>query len=165
MSAGDPSSPAALTHLDDAGAARMVDVGAKPATVREAVASGALVMTREALDALRGGHAPKGDALAVARVAGIMGAKRTADLVPLCHPVALTGVTVDFTFDDALPGVRATASARTTGPTGVEMEALTAVSVALLALYDMAKAIDRSMTISDVRLDAKRGGRTGEWSR
>lgn len=155
----------ALTHLDDAGAARMVDVGAKPATAREAVASGALVMSREALEALRGGRAPKGDALAVARVAGIMGAKRTADLIPLCHPIALTGATLDFTFDDALPGVRATASARTTGSTGVEMEALTAVSIALLALYDMAKAIDRGMTITEVRLDAKRGGRSGEWSR
>lgn len=154
-----------LTHLDDAGAARMVDVGSKPATLREAAASGALLMSRAALDALREGRGPKGDALAVARVAGIMGAKRTADLVPLCHPITLTGVTVDFTFDDALPGIRATASARTTGPTGVEMEALTAVSVALLALYDMAKAIDRGMTITDVRLDAKRGGRTGEWSR
>ena len=150
-----------LTHLDEAGAAHMVDVSAKPATVREARAAGRIVMSGEALDAMRAGSLAKGDALAVARVAGIMAAKRTPDLIPLCHPIALTRVSVDLAFEaDAIACIATTA---TTGPTGVEMEALCAVSAALLTLYDMAKAIDRGMRIEGVRLLAKSGGRSGAW--
>lgn len=151
-----------LTHLDDHGAARMVDVGGKAETERRAVASGRLEATAEALTALRDGAVKKGDAIAVARVAGIMAAKRTADLIPLCHPLALSAVDVDIDLDDA--GVVVTATVRTRGPTGVEMEALTAVTAALLTLYDMLKAVDRTMTIGRIRLLEKDGGRSGRWS-
>ncbi len=151
-----------LTHLDDSGAARMVDVSAKADTVREAAAEGRIHMSAAALAAIRDGTAKKGDVIAVARVAGIMAAKRTSDLIPLCHPIALASVTLDFDFED--DAIRATATTRTTGQTGVEMEALTAVSVALLTLYDMAKALDRGMMIDDIRLRAKSGGRSGDWA-
>jgi cyclic pyranopterin monophosphate synthase len=150
-----------LTHLDESGAARMVDVSAKADTVREAVAEGRIAMSGEALAAIRDGTSKKGDVIAVARVAGIMAAKKASDLIPLCHPIALSSVTVDFAFEDT--AIRATATARTTGPTGVEMEALTAVTVALLTLYDMAKALDRGMVIEGVRLLAKTGGKSGDW--
>jgi cyclic pyranopterin phosphate synthase len=150
-----------LTHLDDAGAAHMVDVGAKATTSREAVAEGRISMTADALSAIRDGTAKKGDVLAVARVAGIMAAKKTSDLIPLCHPIALSSATVDFDFEDK--GLRVTATARTSGQTGVEMEALTAASVALLTLYDMAKALDKGMILSGIRLLAKSGGRSGDW--
>jgi len=150
-----------LTHLDDAGAAHMVDVSEKAVTKREATAAGHIAMSAEALAAIRNGALAKGDALAVARVAGIMAAKRTSDLVPLCHPLPISSVSVDFVFGDG--GVDATATVTTTSQTGVEMEALTAVSVALLTLYDMGKAIDRGMTIGGVRLLAKSGGRSGDW--
>jgi len=149
------------THLDETGAAHMVDVGAKPATGRRAVAAGRIAMSASALDAIRSGNAPKGDVLSTARIAGIMAAKRTADLIPLCHPLALTKVSVDFTWEAGGVSVRATAA--TTGPTGVEMEALTAASVALLTLYDMAKALDRAMVIEGIRLLEKSGGRSGDW--
>lgn len=150
-----------LTHLDDAGAAHMVDVSAKAATRREAIATGHIAMSHEALQAIRDGALKKGDALGVARVAGIMAAKRTSELVPLCHPLPISSVSVDFAFAES--GIDCTATVATTGQTGVEMEALTAVSVALLTLYDMGKAIDRSMTIGSVRLLAKSGGRSGDW--
>ncbi|MFM5885541.1 MAG: cyclic pyranopterin monophosphate synthase MoaC [Novosphingobium sp.] len=150
-----------LTHLDEHGQARMVDIGGKTATQRVAVAEGRIAMSPSALAAIRDGTAPKGDVVAAARIAGIMAAKRTAELIPLCHPLALDSVTVDFAFaDDAL---RVTASASLTGRTGVEMEALTAVSVALLTIYDMAKAIDKGMVITGVRLIEKRGGKSGTW--
>ena len=152
---------AKLTHIDDSGAARMVDVGAKPETERVAVAEGFIAIGGAALAAIREGTLKKGDALAVARIAGIMAAKRTADLIPLCHPLPLSGVTLDLALE--ADGVRATATARTMGRTGVEMEALTAVSAALLTLYDMAKALDRGMTIGPVRLLKKRGGKSGDW--
>lgn len=150
-----------LTHLDDTGAAHMVDVGAKATTSREAVAEGRISMSADALSAIRDGTAKKGDVLAVARVAGIMAAKKTSDLIPLCHPIALSSATVDFDFEDK--GIRVTATARTSGQTGVEMEALTAASVALLTLYDMAKALDKAMVMSGIRLLAKSGGRSGDW--
>jgi cyclic pyranopterin monophosphate synthase len=153
--------PSELTHLDPAGAARMVDVSAKPATVREATAAGRIAMSAEAAGAIRAGAVQKGDVLAVARVAGIMAAKRTADLIPLCHPLPIAGVTLDLEVE--ADGVTATATVRTTHSTGVEMEAMTAVSVALLTVYDMAKALDRGMTIGAVRLLAKSGGRSGDW--
>ncbi|WP_234180174.1 cyclic pyranopterin monophosphate synthase MoaC [Sphingopyxis sp. NFH-91] len=149
------------THLDETGAAHMVDVGAKAATGRRAVAGGRITMTPEALAAIRAGDAPKGDVLSTARIAGIMAAKRTAELIPLCHPLALTSVAVDFDWEADGISVRATAA--TTGPTGVEMEALTAASVALLTLYDMAKTLDRAMVIGDIRLLEKSGGRSGDW--
>ena len=150
-----------LTHLDATGAARMVDVSAKPATVREATSAGRITMSREAATAIRDGTAKKGDVIAVARVAGIMAAKRTADLIPLCHPLPIAGVTLDLVVE--ADGVVATATVRTTHGTGVEMEAMTAVSVALLTVYDMAKAVDRGMTIGAIRLLAKSGGRSGDW--
>lgn len=150
-----------LTHLDEHGQARMVDVGAKPATARQAVASGRIRMSPQALAAIRAGDAPKGDVLAAARIAGIMAAKKTAELIPLCHPLALDSVTVDFAFEDG--ALRATATASLTGRTGVEMEALTAAGVALLTIYDMAKALDKAMVIEDLRLLAKRGGKSGDW--
>lgn len=149
------------THLDETGAAQMVDVCAKPATERRATASGRIAMSADALAAIRTGNAPKGDVLSTARIAGIMAAKRTADLIPLCHPLALTTVSVDFDWE--ADGLTVRASAATTGPTGVEMEALTAVSVALLTLYDMAKALDRAMILGDIRLLEKSGGRSGDW--
>jgi cyclic pyranopterin phosphate synthase len=150
-----------LTHLDGDGAARMVDVSAKPDTIRRASASGRIAMSHDAAAAIRAGSVKKGDVLAVARVAGIMAAKRTAELIPLCHPLPIAGVTLDLTVDD--DGVTATAEVVTSHATGVEMEAMTAVSVALLTIYDMAKAIDRGMIIGAVRLLAKSGGRSGEW--
>ncbi len=150
-----------LTHLDGAGAARMIDVSGKAPTRREAVAEGFIAVAPTALAAIRNATAAKGDVLAVARVAGIMAAKRTAELIPLCHPVPLDAVTLDLDVES--DGVRVTASAVTTYGTGVEMEALTAVSVALLTIYDMAKAMDRGMTISGVRLLRKSGGRSSEW--
>ena len=150
-----------LTHLDDKGAARMVDVGGKPQTARSATAEGRIRMAPSTLQAVREGSGPKGDVLAVARIAGIMAAKKTGELIPLCHPLALDAVTVDFSFEDE--AVRATATASLTGRTGVEMEALTAVSVALLTIYDMAKALEKGMTIEGVRLLAKTGGKSGDW--
>lgn len=152
-----------LTHLDADGAARMVDVSAKASTIREAVAEGRITMSEEAAAAIAAGLVKKGDVLAVARVAGIMAAKRTADIIPLCHPIALSAVTVDFVLEAS--GILATATARTSGQTGVEMEALTAVSAALLTIYDMAKALDKGMTIDDIRLTAKTGGKSGDWRR
>ena len=150
-----------LTHLDADGAAHMVDVGDKAVTQRRAIAAGRIAIAADALAAIRDGAAKKGDVLAVARVAGIMAAKKTADLIPLCHPLPLTRVTLDLALDDS--GITATALTATDGKTGVEMEALTAVSVALLTIYDMAKAMDRAMTISDIRLLEKAGGKSGDW--
>ncbi len=156
-----------LTHLDETGAARMVDVSAKADTARVAVAEGRIEMSPEALAAIRDGTTKKGDVLAVARVAGIMAAKKTSDLIPLCHPIALSSVQLELAIGDFILGdtaITATATARTTGPTGVEMEAMTAVSVALLTLYDMAKAMDRGMRIEGVRLLSKTGGKSGDWT-
>lgn len=150
-----------LTHLDSDGNARMVDVGGKAETRRMAVASGRIRMSPEALAAIRDGEVPKGDVLAAARIAGIMAAKKTAELIPLCHPLALDAVTVDFAFEDG--ALRATATASLSGRTGVEMEAMTAVSLALLTIYDMAKAVDKGMIIDAVRLIEKRGGKSGDW--
>ena len=152
-----------LTHLNAAGEARMVDVSAKATTARTATAEGFIAVAAPALAAIRAGTAAKGDVIAVARVAGIMAAKRTADLIPLCHPLPISGVDLDLAFEDS--GIRATATVHTTHTTGVEMEALTAVSVALLTVYDMAKSMDRAMTIADIRLLAKAGGRSGDWVR
>ncbi|MFY1697099.1 cyclic pyranopterin monophosphate synthase MoaC [Solwaraspora sp. WMMD791] len=152
-----------LTHVDDAGAARMVDVTAKTPSVRRAVAAGRLRTTREVTDLLRRDGLPKGDALAVARIAGIMGAKRTPDLIPLCHPIALHGVTVDLEITD--DSVEITATARTADRTGVEMEALTSVATAGLALIDMVKAVDPAATLDAVRVLTKSGGKTGDWQR
>jgi cyclic pyranopterin monophosphate synthase len=154
-----------LTHLDDEGRARMVDVGGKAETARTARAEGAITMSLEALDAIERHALAKGDAIAAARIAGIMAAKRTAELIPLCHPIALTDAGVDLEVDRSLPGIRVAAWASTRGRTGVEMEALTAVTVALLTIYDMAKALDRGMEISEVRLTEKRGGKSGDWKR
>jgi len=150
-----------LTHLDSQGAARMVDVGGKPETARSAMATGRIRMSPEALTAVREGSGPKGDVLAAARIAGIMAAKKTGELIPLCHPLSLDAVQVDFAFED--DGVRATARASLTGRTGVEMEAMTATSIALLTIYDMAKALDKGMVIEEVRLLAKSGGKSGDW--
>ena len=152
---------AALTHLDGDGAARMVDVGGKPETARAAVAGGIIRMSTAALAAVRDGSGPKGDVLAVARIAGIMAAKKTAELIPLCHSLSLDSVTVDFTFEQT--AIRATARAALTGRTGVEMEAMTAVCIALLTIYDMAKALDKDMVLEDVRLHEKTGGKSGIW--
>lgn len=152
-----------LTHLSASGEANMVDVGDKPATTREATAEGRVVMAPETLRLVVEGEAKKGDVLGVARIAGIMAAKKTHELIPLCHPLALSKVSVELVPDEALPGVRVTATARVTGPTGVEMEALTAVSVACLTVYDMTKAVDRGMRIEGVRLLAKSGGRSGDF--
>jgi cyclic pyranopterin phosphate synthase len=154
-----------LTHTDAAGRARMVDVGAKTDTARTARAEGTITMTAESLDAIEANSVSKGDVIATARIAGIMAAKKTAELIPLCHPISLTDVGIDFAVDRALPGLRASAWASSRGPTGVEMEALTAVTVALLTVYDMAKALDRGMEISGVRLTEKRGGKSGDWKR
>jgi cyclic pyranopterin monophosphate synthase len=151
-----------LTHLDDTGAARMVDVGGKAATARRAVASGRITMSAEVLAAIRAGNAPKGDVLGAARIAGIMAAKRTGELIPLCHPLGLEAVNVDFAYEES--AIRVTVTASLTGKTGVEMEAMTAVSVALLTIYDMAKALDKGMVIDSVRLIAKSGGKSGNWS-
>ena len=150
-----------LTHIDDAGNARMVDVGAKSQSKRVAVAAGRIRMSAKALAAVRAGDAPKGDVLGTARIAGIMAAKRTAELVPMCHPLALDAVALDFAFEDS--AISATATVSLTGKTGVEMEAITAVTIALVTIYDMAKALDKAMTIEAVRLVEKRGGKSGHW--
>jgi cyclic pyranopterin monophosphate synthase len=156
---------AKLTHLDAQGQAHMVDVGAKAETEREAVAAGRVRMQPETLRLLREDNLPKGDVLGTARVAGIMAAKRTAELIPLCHQLQLTKVSVEFEFNEADTAVEIIATVRCKGQTGVEMEALTAVSVAALTIYDMAKAVERGMVIGDIRLLEKRGGKTGEWRR
>ncbi len=153
----------ALTHLNKAGAANMVDVSAKPVTKRLAVAEGTVVMSRETLDLIRSGDAKKGDVIGTARIAGIMAAKRTHELIPLCHPIGLSHVAIDIDPDETLPGLRVRAMTEVAERTGVEMEALTAVSVACLTVYDMAKAVDRGMSITNIRLVEKRGGRSGTW--
>ena len=150
-----------LSHLDSEGAARMVDVSGKPDSAREAIAEGFIAMAPEVIAAIRAGDIKKGDVLGAARVAGIMAAKRTSDLIPLCHPLSIDGITLDFYYVDI--GIRVEAKVRTSGKTGVEMEALTAASTALLTIYDMAKAIDKGMTIGPLRLLAKSGGESGEW--
>lgn len=159
-----PDKPA-LTHIGSSGEAHMVDVGAKAETRRIAVAEGAVMMQAETLATILAGNAMKGDVLATARIAGIMAAKKTHDLIPLCHPLLVDKVAVDIAPDQSLPGLRVSATVRVSGRTGVEMEALTAVSVACLTIYDMAKAVDRGMTISDVRLIEKSGGKSGDWRR
>ena len=152
-----------LTHIDEAGAARMVDVSGKDVTARTARASGRVLVAPRVVELLRGEGLPKGDALATARIAGILGAKRTPDLIPLCHPLDVSGVTVDLAVaDDA---VEITATVKTTGRTGVEMEALTAVSVAALTVVDMVKAVDKAAVITDIRVEAKSGGKSGDWTR
>jgi cyclic pyranopterin phosphate synthase len=158
-----PASRAVLTHFDRAGRARMVDVGEKPETERVAVASGRVRMARETIELIRTGRAAKGDVLAVAQIAAVMGAKKTADLIPMCHPLMLTRI--DVTFDLGEEDVRVEATVATRGRTGVEMEALTAVATATLTIYDMLKAVDRGMTIEEIRLESKEGGRSGRWSR
>ncbi len=150
-----------LTHLDDSGSAQMVDISAKKETVREAVAQGRITMSAQALNAIKAGSVKKGDVLAVARVAGIMAAKKTSDLIPLCHSLALSKVTIDFEFED--DAVCVTARARLLGQTGVEMEAMTAATISLLTIYDMAKAVDKGMVISGVKLLSKSGGKSGNW--
>ena len=152
-----------LTHIDAAGHARMVDVSGKDVTTRTATASGTVLLSKDAVEALREGNVPKGDALAVARIAAIQGAKRTPDLIPLCHPIGLHAVDVDLEVEEQ--GVRITCTARTADRTGVEMEALTAVTVGALALIDMVKAIDPAAVITDVRVEEKTGGKTGRWRR
>src|SRR5512143_2823441 len=151
-----------LTHLDETGRARMVDVGHKPDTERTAVARGEVHMRRETFDLIRAGQIKKGYVLTVAQIAGITASKRTSDLIPLCHPLPLTKVDVDLALDDSLPGVVITATAKCTGKTGVEMEALTAVSVAALTVYDMAKAAEKTMRIQNIRLLEKHGGQSGD---
>ena len=155
----------ALTHIDARGEARMVDVSAKPATERVAVAEGRVVMSQATLELIVSGNAKKGDVLGTARVAGIMAAKRTSDLIPLCHPLALSKVTLDITPDKKLPGCIVRAIVKITGPTGVEMEALTAVAVACLTIYDMIKAVDPAARIDDIRVLRKEGGKSGTWVR
>ncbi|MCD4532581.1 cyclic pyranopterin monophosphate synthase MoaC [Nocardioides sp. cx-169] len=159
----EPRSEPRLTHVDDSGAAHMVDVSGKDVTAREATASGRVLVSAEVVALLRGEGMPKGDTLAVARLAGIMGAKQTPSLIPLCHPLALSSVSVDLTVTDLSVDIAATV--RTTDRTGVEMEALTAVSVAALTVIDMVKAVDKAAVITDVRVEAKSGGRSGEWTR
>ena len=154
-----------LSHIDEHGHARMVDVSGKPVTARMARATGSIQMQRETLDAIRANAIAKGDVLGTARLAGIMAAKRTAELIPLCHPIPLTDVSVEITIDEALPGLRVEAAARTAAQTGVEMEAIIAVSVSLVTVYDMAKAVDRSMVIGEISLAEKVGGRSGHWLR
>lgn len=155
----------ALTHLDEHGAAHMVDVGDKPDTAREAIATACVRMQAATLAMIVAHGHPKGDVLAVARIAGIQAAKRTCELIPLCHPLMLTGVTVSLEADEALPGLRIRARCKVSGPTGVEMEALTAASVAALTVYDMCKAVDRGMVIEQVQLETKSGGASGLWQR
>jgi cyclic pyranopterin monophosphate synthase len=151
-----------LSHLDDSGNARMVDVGDKPDSERLAIASGEVLMKRETFDLIQAGKMKKGDVLTVAQLAGIMAAKRTSELIPLCHPLPITHIEVILSLNDQLPGVTITASVKTTGKTGVEMEALTAVSVAALTIYDMAKAAEKTMKIQNIRLVEKHGGRSGD---
>ena len=157
------SSDNKLTHLDAQGKASMVDVGAKPISERIAIASGSVLMKAETLAMIRAGNLRKGDVLAAARIAGIMAAKRTADLIPLCHPIALDKISLDLAFDDSNHAIDIVATVKTSGKTGVEMEALTAVSVAALTVYDMAKAVDRDMRLSNIRLLEKRGGTRGDF--
>lgn len=152
-----------LTHIDERGEAHMVDVSAKPATAREATAACHVSMQAETLALVTQGTAKKGDVLATARIAGIMAAKRTSDLIPLCHPLAISSVSVDLSADSGLPGIRIAATVRTTGPTGVEMEALTAASVAALTIYDMLKAADRAMRVENLRVTGKSGGKSGDF--
>jgi cyclic pyranopterin phosphate synthase len=154
---------AKLSHISETGEARMVDVSGKAETEREARAEGHVVMDMATLDLILSGDAKKGDVIGTARIAGIMAAKRTSDLIPLCHPLMLTKVTVDITPDPALPGLHVVCTAKVMGQTGVEMEALTGVSVACLTIYDMAKAVDRGMRIENIRLLSKSGGRSGDW--
>ena len=156
---------AELSHFNRKGEAHMVDVGAKPVTHRTAVAEGRILMAAETLDLIKSGGHKKGDVLGIARVAGIMASKRTADLIPLCHPLALTRVELDLNPENDPPAVHCRATVETHGQTGVEMEALTAVQVALLTVYDMCKAVDRGMTMEGIRLVRKRGGKSGEWNR
>ena len=151
-----------LTHIDEHGRARMVDVGAKPDTERIAIAKGEVHMMQSTLNLIRAGQIKKGDVLTIAQIAGISASKRTSELIPLCHPLPLTKVDVDLALDDSLPGVTITATAKTIGKTGVEMEALTAVSVAALTVYDMAKAAEKTMRIQNIRLVEKHGGQTGD---
>ena len=158
----NPRMPKKLTHLDDQGRARMVDVGNKPDTRRTAIARGEVHMKPETLNLIRAGQIKKGDVLTIAQIAGITAAKRTSDLIPLCHPLPLSKIDVDLTLDDSLPGVVITATAKTVGKTGVEMEALTAVSVAALTVYDMAKAAEKTMRIQNIRLVEKHGGQSGD---
>ena len=158
-----PDSQAAVTHFDRSGRARMVDVGEKPESERVAVASGRVRMAGETVGLIRAGRAAKGDVLAVAQVAAVMGAKKTADLIPMCHPLMLSRI--DVAFDLGPDGARIEATVATRGRTGVEMEALTAVATAALTIYDMLKAVDRAMTIDEIRLESKEGGRSGRWSR
>jgi cyclic pyranopterin phosphate synthase len=150
-----------LTHLDESGRVRMVDIGGKPDTSRTAKAKGEIVMLKDTLELIIAGSIAKGDPLGAAQLAGIMAAKRTSELIPLCHPLPLNQITIDFEFDEELPGIKITASAKTIGKTGVEMEALTAVSVAALTIYDMAKSAEKTMRIQNIRLVEKRGGRSG----
>jgi cyclic pyranopterin phosphate synthase len=152
-----------LTHIDAKGEARMVDVSAKPATERVAVAEGVVVMTKATLALIESGNAKKGDVLGTARIAGIMAAKRTSDLIPLCHPLALSKVTLDIETDKKIPGCRVRSSVKVSGPTGVEMEALTAVSVACLTIYDMIKAVERGVRIEGIHLVEKKGGKSGHY--
>lgn len=154
-----------LSHIDDDGRARMVDVSGKAITVRLARATGAIQMKPETLAAIRSNAIAKGDVLGTARIAGIMAAKRTSDLIPLCHPLPLSEVRIDFAFDDTLPGLRVEATAKTAAQTGVEIEAMIAVSVTLVTVYDMAKAVDKSMVIGEISLAEKLGGRSGHWTR
>lgn len=154
--------PTKLSHLDDHGRVRMVDVGAKPDTERTATARGEIHMKKETLDLIRAGQIKKGDVLMVAQIAGITASKRTSELIPLCHPLPLTNVNVELALDDSLPGVVITVTAKTYGKTGVEMEALTGVSVAALTVYDMAKAAEKTMRIQNIRLVEKHGGRSGD---
>ena len=154
-----------LSHVDAEGTARMVDVSGKAETLRMARATGTIRMERTTLDAIRANTIAKGDVIAVARVAGVMAAKKTAELIPLCHPLPLTDVQIDLEPDESLPGLRATATTRTFGRTGVEIEAISAVCVTLVTVYDMAKAVDKNMLISDVCLLEKTGGRSGDWRR
>jgi cyclic pyranopterin phosphate synthase len=156
---------AELSHADSTGQARMVDVSEKPVTARYARATGSIRMKAETLEAIRRNQLAKGDVLSVAKVAGVLAAKRTAELIPLCHSLPLTDIQVDLTLDDSLPGVRCEATARTSAQTGVEMEAITAVAVSLVTVYDMAKGIDRAMSIEAISLQEKSGGKSGSWKR
>lgn len=154
-----------LTHLDESGAANMVDVGDKTDTVRIAMASGCVIMQPQTLGLILSGNAAKGDVIGTARLAGIMAAKKTSDLIPLCHPLMLSKVSIEIEPDESLPGLRVSATVKLTGKTGVEMEALTAVSVTCLTIYDMAKAVDKGMVISNIAVESKTGGKSGDWQR
>lgn len=154
-----------LTHLDESGAANMVDVGDKTDTVRIATASGCVIMQPQTLALILSGNAAKGDVIGTARLAGIMAAKKTSDLIPLCHPLMLSKVSIEIEPDETLPGLRVSAAVKLTGKTGVEMEALTAVSVTCLTIYDMAKAVDKGMVISNIAVESKTGGKSGDWQR